>query len=366
VPAVMPAALVMPVLPVVPVVPVLPVMPVVAVAATGASDLPALQTRLTSANADVARLAAELEQRAAADSELRVEVEREQATQQRAQQRLDARARTVWMTQLPAGLSTWTALTRGDAVRLAVRGPAAALRTDAGLLAAAGDRSSAGQALRQHAAAYRARLTGRAVAASAAQDRARALLTEAELAVAAAQAQAARRTAAQAASRAAQAEQRRLAEQAAAIAATRRALDATSASVTRALTGRQTLRGAGAVGAQAPVLALLTAAGAGYPAGYRPTGQVLAGLASWYGPGFVGSPTASGAPYDPELLTCANKELPLGTVVRVSANGHAVNCLITDRGPYVGPRILDMSRAGSRALGYDGVASVVIEVLAPS
>jgi rare lipoprotein A (peptidoglycan hydrolase) len=39
---------------------------------------------------------------------------------------------------------------------------------------------------------------------------------------------------------------------------------------------------------------------------------------------------------------------------------------VNDRGPYVGARIIDMSRAGSRALGFDGVADVVVEVLAPS
>ena len=88
-------------------------------------------------------------------------------------------------------------------------------------------------------------------------------------------------------------------------------------------------------------------------------------MASWYGPGFVGSPTASGSPYDPERLTCAHKTMRLGTVIRVSANGRVVSCLVNDRGPYVGPRILDMSRAGSRTLGYDGVQEVVIEVLAP-
>ena len=114
------------------------------------------------------------------------------------------------------------------------------------------------------------------------------------------------------------------------------------------------------------MIALLERTGTGYPAGYAPTGQTIAGTASWYGPGFVGRATASGAPYDPERLTCANKELPLGTVIRVSANGRAISCLVNDRGPYVGDRILDMSRAGSRALGYDGLASVVIEVLGPA
>src|SRR3546814_9660500 len=109
-----------------------------------------------------------------------------------------------------------------------------------------------------------------------------------------------------------------------------------------------------------PYTTLFRSAGSGYPRGYAPTGQVLAGLASWYGPGFVGSPTASGSPYDPERLTCAHKSLPLGTVIRVSANGRAVSCLVNDRGPYIEPRILDMSRAGSRLLGFAGLANVEI------
>jgi rare lipoprotein A len=52
-------------------------------------------------------------------------------------------------------------------------------------------------------------------------------------------------------------------------------------------------------------------------------------------------------------------------VVRVSRNGLAVSCLVNDRGPYVDGRIIDMSRAGARALGYSGVAHVVVEVLVP-
>ncbi|MCU1690981.1 MAG: rare lipoprotein, partial [Frankiales bacterium] len=142
-------------------------------------------------------------------------------------------------------------------------------------------------------------------------------------------------------------------------------LDAVSASVTLSLTPAQTSRGRNAQEREAPVLALLEAAGSGYPAGYAPTGEVVRGTASWYGPGFVGSPTASGAPYDPERLTCAHKTLPLMTVLRVTANGRSVSCLVTDRGPYVGDRVLDLSRAGSRALGYDGTAEVVAEVLLP-
>jgi rare lipoprotein A len=95
---------------------------------------------------------------------------------------------------------------------------------------------------------------------------------------------------------------------------------------------------------------------------------VFTGEASWYGPGFVGRPTASGAPYDPERFTAAMLLVPLGTVVRVStADGRAVTVLVNDRGPYAGgsDRILDMSAAGARVLGYTGVKQVRIEVLEP-
>jgi rare lipoprotein A len=148
--------------------------------------------------------------------------------------------------------------------------------------------------------------------------------------------------------------------------AQRATLDEVSSDVSFALTPAQTERARRAMEDQEPVVELLERSGGGIPQGYRSTGQTVSGEASWYGPGFVGRPTASGAPYDPERLTCANKELPLGSVIHVTANGYAVNCLVNDRGPYVGDRILDMSRAGSRALGYSGVAVVTIEVLAPA
>ena len=71
--------------------------------------------------------------------------------------------------------------------------------------------------------------------------------------------------------------------------------------------------------AQAAILQVLDATPPGQlPTGYQPTGQVLEGESSWYGPGFVGSPTSSGVPYDPEKLTCAMLRVPLGTVVRVT------------------------------------------------
>lgn len=104
-------------------------------------------------------------------------------------------------------------------------------------------------------------------------------------------------------------------------------------------------------------------AGAPLPAGLRPTGQRVAGEASWYGPGFNGRPTASGAVYDQEAWTVASKELPLGTILLVSRGDRRVLLLVNDRGPYVGNRVLDLSAAAARAVGLSGVGSVVADVV---
>lgn len=76
-------------------------------------------------------------------------------------------------------------------------------------------------------------------------------------------------------------------------------------------------------------------------------------LASWYGPGFEGLPTASGEPYDPSGYTAAHKTLPLGTELVVSYGGQSVPVTINDRGPYVGSRELDLSQAAAQTLGLD-------------
>lgn len=76
-------------------------------------------------------------------------------------------------------------------------------------------------------------------------------------------------------------------------------------------------------------------------------------LASWYGPGFEGLPTASGEPYDPSGYTAASKTLPLGTELVVSYGGQSVPVTINDRGPYVGSRELDLSQAAAQTLGLD-------------
>lgn len=77
------------------------------------------------------------------------------------------------------------------------------------------------------------------------------------------------------------------------------------------------------------------------------------GLASWYGPGFAGNPTASGETYDPYGYTAAHKTLPLGTELVVNYGGRSVNVVVNDRGPYVGERTLDLSQGAAQYLGLD-------------
>ena len=101
------------------------------------------------------------------------------------------------------------------------------------------------------------------------------------------------------------------------------------------------------------------------PVGLRPTGQRIEGLASWYGPGFHGRATASGAIYDQEGWTTASRDLPLGTMLLVSRGDRRVLLLVNDRGPYVYDRVLDLSHAAAVALGV-GVTPVVAEVVVPA
>jgi rare lipoprotein A len=77
------------------------------------------------------------------------------------------------------------------------------------------------------------------------------------------------------------------------------------------------------------------------------------GLASFYGAGLHGRPTANGERFDKEALTAAHKTLPFNTCVEVTSlsNGRSVRVRINDRGPYVGGRIIDLSEAAARELG---------------
>jgi rare lipoprotein A len=79
--------------------------------------------------------------------------------------------------------------------------------------------------------------------------------------------------------------------------------------------------------------------------------EARTGLASWYGPGFEGLPTASGEPYDPYGYTAAHKTMPLGTQLLVTYGGRSVQVTVNDRGPYVGARVLDLSQGAAEYVG---------------
>jgi len=92
------------------------------------------------------------------------------------------------------------------------------------------------------------------------------------------------------------------------------------------------------------------------------------GLASWYGPPYHGRKGADGSVYDQNAMTAAHLTLPLGTLVRVTnlATNQSVAVRITDRGPFVRGRIIDLSLAAAKAAGIylPGVAKVRVDAYA--
>ena len=95
--------------------------------------------------------------------------------------------------------------------------------------------------------------------------------------------------------------------------------------------------------------------------------ELLTGKASWYGRDFHGGATASGVDYDMYTFTAAHRTLPIGTVVKVTDqdNGKSVMVCVTDRGPYVRGRIIDLSYAAAKQLDLSkrGVGKVDVEVV---
>lgn len=93
------------------------------------------------------------------------------------------------------------------------------------------------------------------------------------------------------------------------------------------------------------------------------------GLASWYGPPYAGRKGADGTVYDQNAMTAAHLTLPMGTMVRVTnlTTNQSVVVKITDRGPFVRGRIIDLSLAAAKATGVyrAGVAKVKVEAFAP-
>lgn len=100
-----------------------------------------------------------------------------------------------------------------------------------------------------------------------------------------------------------------------------------------------------------------------------PEGYVEAGNASWYGVPFHGRRASNGEIYDMYKMTAAHRTLPFDTMVRVTNlnNGKSAVVRITDRGPFVENRIIDLSLAAAREIDSvgPGVVPVRVEVLTP-
>lgn len=90
------------------------------------------------------------------------------------------------------------------------------------------------------------------------------------------------------------------------------------------------------------------------------------GTASWYGPGFHGRITANGEIYNQNEMTAAHKKLPFGTKVKVTNldNDKSIYVRINDRGPYIGKRIIDLSKRAAHELAFlkTGITKVSVEI----
>ncbi len=95
--------------------------------------------------------------------------------------------------------------------------------------------------------------------------------------------------------------------------------------------------------------------------------STLTGTASYYADKFHGRKTANGEVYDMHGFTAAHKTLPFGTIVDVTnlANNKKIRLRITDRGPFVGDRIIDVTLAAAKELDMlkTGTAEVRIDIL---
>lgn len=91
------------------------------------------------------------------------------------------------------------------------------------------------------------------------------------------------------------------------------------------------------------------------------------GYASWYGPGFHNRHAANGEIFDMYAMTAAHRDFPLNSMVRVTnlKTGHSVVVKITDRGPFVPNRIIDLSMSAAKAVDVwrPGTALVRLDVL---
>lgn len=113
-----------------------------------------------------------------------------------------------------------------------------------------------------------------------------------------------------------------------------------------------------------PVLAQnsTSASTAGAPA--KPPPHKQQGTASYYGKHFAHKKTASGEPLDPNKKTAASKTLPIGTKAKVTnkENGKSTEVVVTDRGPYVKDRIIDVTPKAAEELDMKKAGVTQVEV----
>jgi rare lipoprotein A len=92
------------------------------------------------------------------------------------------------------------------------------------------------------------------------------------------------------------------------------------------------------------------------------------GIASWYGPPYDKRRGANGEIFDKDALTAAHRTLPMNSLIKVTnlSSGQSAILRVTDRGPFVPDRMLDLSLASAKAIGVwrPGVARVRVEVFA--
>ncbi len=88
------------------------------------------------------------------------------------------------------------------------------------------------------------------------------------------------------------------------------------------------------------------------------------GRASWYGHALQGLPTATGEAYDMNAMTCAHRTLPLGSLVRVTnlRNHRSLVLRVNDRGPMIETRVVDLSYAAAKRLGFSHIGTVRVRL----
>jgi rare lipoprotein A (peptidoglycan hydrolase) len=113
---------------------------------------------------------------------------------------------------------------------------------------------------------------------------------------------------------------------------------------------------------------ILTIFNLNFEQSYNKIGYVQKGVASYYADDFHGKKTANGEKFDMNTLTAAHPRIRFNTMLKVTnlTNGKSINVRVNDRGPYVGGRILDLSRAAAQKIDMirNGTAEITAEVIA--